>query len=178
VCLPSLRGACQLPGRRAQQWVPKDHFAFHRADHIGRLLKAATGFEPGMSHGGHDGTGGLIVARCGQPDREPPFRREPGELVGVQPAKPVRHGQRIRQLGRAGSLHRAEHPPALDQRQRISRRRPGQPTDDRGRIPRTEQSGRFLHGQSGQPKRVAVVDGDGRGRALPRGQQEADPVMS
>ena len=75
--LPSLRGACQLPDRRAQQWVPKDHFAFHRADHLGCLLKAAR-FEPGMSQGSDDWTGCLIVAGCGQPDREPRLRRELG----------------------------------------------------------------------------------------------------
>jgi len=58
--------------------VPKDNLAFHRANHIGRLLKAATGFEPGVSQGRDDWAGCLIVAGCGQPDREPRLRRELG----------------------------------------------------------------------------------------------------
>ena len=92
----------------------------------------------------------LVVAGRGEQDRGPASGRQAGELLLVQVAEPSGNRQRRGQRGRAGALHRGEHPAALEQGQRVARGLDGQPVGDhRGEVP-PEQPGGVAGRQSSE----------------------------
>ena len=117
------------------------------------------------------------MAGGGEQHRGPAAGGQPGQLLLVEVAEPGGNRQRRRQRGRAGALHRGEHPAALEQGERVARGLGGQPVGDhRGVVP-PEQPAGVGRRQSGERLAVEVVDGRSRTRARPPGQQKGDPVV-
>ena len=166
-----------VPGRRPQQRVPEGQDDTNLVQHPGSLVHAPRRIQAAISERAGDRGQHLVVTRRGEQDCCPATGRQAGELLLVQVPEPSGNRHRRGQRGRAGALHRGEHPAALEQGQRVARGLDGQLVGDhRGEVS-PEQLGGVAGRQSSERLAFEVFDGRSRTGARPPSQQEGDAVV-